>query len=114
MRYWRHRRREARRRPRGGGGGGGRRRLPEDVEARLARCGADARAAERCLADAGYFVVHDAGVERLVLLRREHDDTRLTTQAIWDQSVPSFPAQYYSDNAGVAALCHAASVSLPG
>ena len=60
---------------------------------------------------AGYFVVHDAGVERLVLLRRERDDARLTTQAIWDQSIPSFPAQYYSDNAGVAALCRAASGS---
>ena len=49
-----------------------------------------------------------------MLLRRERDDARLTTQAIWDQSIPSFPAQYYSDNAGVAALCRAASGSPPG
>jgi hypothetical protein len=101
--------------------------LPSRVLERLSRFDPavhPARAPAAWLAAEGFNLVHDSGVERLMLLVRGGGagaggggGGRLTAQgaalAAWRASTPTYTATHYSPNAGVAALLVAAA-AIPG
>ena len=80
----------------------------------------------RCLSKHGYFIVYDAGIARM-LLPLHHKNTKHVNNddndhdykyetdvtELWQHSVPCFPLQYYSNNAGVMALVREAAHNFP-
>ncbi|GKY96325.1 hypothetical protein MPSEU_000592100 [Mayamaea pseudoterrestris] len=85
----------------------------------------NAKAAVELLRAHGFSPVYDSGVERLCMLvpsskavralQRENEDWRATdddtTKAVWDDSVPKYPSEYYSPNSGILELLKHASES---
>lgn len=69
------------------------------------REGGHQRAVE-CLAEKGYHLVHDTGVERLLLVIKPSADggEPISTTQLWKDSVPTYASQYYSNNSGIASL----------
>ena len=57
----------------------------------------------------GYYLIHDAGVERLLLV--VDPALRNRTQTLWKESVPHYAASYYSPNPGIADLLEQAARS---
>lgn len=80
--------------------------LPSYVLQELSQLSSASRAF-RCLTRHGLYPVHDAGVERLMMLvpeskaAREHDSA---CTELWNESEPSYATTYYSENSGIAAL----------
>ena len=60
------------------------------------------------LVRAGYFPVHDTGVERLFKVSEQHllSSFNTTQKEIWEHSKTSFAKSYYSPNPGIAKLLH--------
>ena len=84
--------------------------LPDHVQQQLAAFDADRHdpdAPRAWLMQHGFYPVHDAGVERLLLL--VHDDTPGAAVTAWQRSTPSYASQHYSSNPGIAALLAAAA-----
>jgi hypothetical protein len=60
-----------------------------------------------CLNRYGFYPVHGAGVERMLLVLRHvdgGDDTRESAHILWDTSIPRYTETYYSSNSGINAL----------
>jgi len=73
--------------------------------------------AMQCLDRHGYHPVYDVGVERLFMVvpkqqpkqkQKQHlndsNSSAVTNRDLWEQSVPSYTASYYSNNSGIASL----------
>ena len=72
----------------------------------------DHKRALGCLEKYGYYAVHDAGVERLLLVIKPLSHGRKSTTALqlWKESVPTYASQYYSNNTGIASLLRRAAI----
>ena len=117
---------------RGVGGPKGRQGLPDSVLEALATDDSGSTSPTTTmtqrLAAHGFYAVHDAGVERLMLLcdntASDDDDDdddesgtppgrRLSAQALWDRSVPAKTFRYGSRNVGVSRLLDEAAAPAP-
>ena len=94
----------------------GRMGLPEDILVKLESL-KSAEDVLQVLSSHNYFPVYDAGVERLLKLVNTSADesTEISVIGIWKKSSPTYAADYYSSNPGIASLLrHAASAASSG
>lgn len=59
-----------------------------------------------CLSNRGFHPVHDAGVERLLMIipSKAAEGLQSSVPEIWKSSQPTYAATYYSNNAGINAM----------
>jgi hypothetical protein len=60
-----------------------------------------------------YFLVYDSGVQRLMKLVNNDGADDKSAIDLWKNSKPTYVADYYSDNSGIAVLLRYAAAGAP-